>query len=153
MQAAPGAIDQLPVGWEFASWDPQHPTTAFGAMIKTILRKASGALTCAYNVLANNYEDVNYSSLKGAQGEARDVYRARQQWWIESFRDAFYPVWMSQATLTGMLVLPSRDYRKYTAVKWGPRGWPWLEPLKEIQAAFLACDLPLRARPRLRRGL
>ena len=35
---------------------------------------------------------------------------------------------------TGALALPPDKYEKFTEVAWQPRGWSWVDPLKDQQA-------------------
>jgi capsid protein len=42
--------------------------------------------------------------------------------------------------------LDSRDPRKFLAGKWEPRGWQWVDPLKDVQASILAIGAKLTSR-------
>jgi lambda family phage portal protein len=134
MDAQPGVIDVLPQGYEFAPWDPQHPTTAFAPFLKVIMRDIASGLGANYNALANDYEGVNYSSMRSGLLIERDMWRELQAWWEVEFLLPVYAEWLNMALLTGALKLPSSDYRDYLDVSFEPRGWSWVDPLKEVQA-------------------
>lgn len=146
IEASPAGMEKLPVGWEFTPWNPDHPVTAFAAFIKTVLRKIAGGLGVSYNSIASDLEGVNYSSLKNGLGGERDAWRILQRWWVGAFLQEVYREWMSWAMLSGALRLDSRDHRRYGAARWAARGWPWIEPLKEMQAAVLAIGNGLGSR-------
>ncbi len=149
MDASPGTMEELPPGWKFAGWDPTHPTAAFEMFVKTILRKIASAWGVSYNGLANDLEGVNYSSLRSGLLLERDYWRTIQEDWIDLFLDPVFAVWINAALLTGEVRLPSRDFRDYLdAVTWKPRGWAWVDPLKEIQAAEKAIQLGISSRTR-----
>ena len=50
------------------------------------------------------------------------------------------------ALLTGGLKLDSRDPSRYSEGKWIPRGWQWVDPYKETQAAVLGIGAQLLTR-------
>jgi len=69
-----------------------------------------------------------------------------QQWIIESFLQPVFEDWLKMALLSGELVLDSRDPSKFLAGKWEPRGWQWVDPLKDVQAAILGIGAGLTSR-------
>lgn len=146
MDASPGNIEELPVGSEFQGWDPQHPTAAFPDFIKAATRRISTGLRVSYNALANDLENVNYSSIRSGLLIERDQWKLLQQWWIDRFRVPVYRGWLEAALLSNQIVLDSRDPRKFHAVKWQPRGWQWVDPLKDVQASTLAIENRLDTR-------
>lgn len=149
VDAAPGSTEALPPGWEFAAWDPQHPTTAYGDFVKALLRKLTAGLKASYNLVANDLEGVNYSSLRSGRLAECDVWRIYQAMWRFAFRRRVYSAWLRNATLSGTLALPSVDYRLYDRPLWTPRGWPWVDPLKEVMATILAVKNLLGSRTKL----
>lgn len=146
MDAEPGTVETLPPGMEFVPWSPEHPSTAFPPFVKQILRETACGLRVSYNALANDLEGVNYSSMRSGLLIERDWWRVLQRWWIECFLDRVYRDWLSTALLAGELVLDTRDPRRFEEVKWQPRGWAWVDPLKDVQAAILAISAGLGSR-------
>jgi capsid protein len=44
-------------------------------------------------------------------------------------------MWLRQAVLSGRIDLSVRDEDEVISqIKWHPRGWPWVDPLKDMQA-------------------
>ncbi len=136
--AAPGSIETLPPGMEFQAWSPDHPTTAFEAYTKAILRQIASGLGVSYHSLTNDLENVNYSSIRSGLLIERDTYRRLQQMFVDRFYMPIYEAWMENALLAGAIDVPSRDANKYSFVEFIPRGWQWVDPLKDVNAAILA---------------
>lgn len=146
MEANPGSIAQLPPGAEFQSWDPTHPTNAFGDFVKSILRKISTGFRVSYNALANDLEGVNYSSIRSGLLIERDHWRSEQRWWIDTFLRPVYERWLEQAVLASAVKVDSRSFAKLLEAKWRPRGWQWVDPLKDVQASIAAVQSGLGSR-------
>jgi len=155
MEAEPGTFGQLPPGVRFNAWDPQHPTGAFAEFIKAVLRGASAGMGPGYNTLSNNLEDVNYSSLRQGALEERDHYSNIQQWFIEDFHERVYTSWLPLSLLSGATPIPISRLADVSAPKFQPRGWDWVDPLKEVNADIKAIDAGLTSRRRVlaKRGL
>jgi lambda family phage portal protein len=138
MEADPGRIDYLEPGEELQTFDPQHPNAVFKDFVKVILRGVSRGLGVSYTSLTGDLEGVNYSSIRWGMLAERDQWKAIQFWYLTQFHRRVYRDWVSMALLTGALVLDSRLAADYTCVQWRPRGWAWVDPLKDIQAQVLA---------------
>lgn len=149
MDASPGTMEQLPPGYEFQSFDPQHPTSAFPAFIKSIWRLIASGLGVSYNALANDLENVNYSSIRSGLLIERDGWKCKQTLFAQKVLQPIYEKWLACSLLSGAVVLDSRDPSKFLAVKWQARGWAWVDPLKDVQASILAANNGLDSRTRL----
>jgi len=112
----------------------------------TLLRQVATGLGVSYNALASDLVGVNYSSLRSGLLIERDLWRRLQSWMIESFLERVFEEWLDLALLSGELVLDSRDPSKFLAGVWEPRGWQWVDPLKDVQASLLAIDGGLASR-------
>ena len=148
MDAEPGTFHELPAGMGVETFTPDHPTAAFPAFVKAILRSVATGLGISYNVLANDLEGVNFSSIRAGLIDERDHYRTLQQWMIDHFHKRVYAEWLPWAMLAGRL--DSRvPLARYQAVRWQPRGWQWVDPLKDINAAIKGVDASLNSRQRI----
>jgi len=145
-EATPGVMKQLPKGWDFKQWSPEHPTSAFAPFVKGTLRKVASGLAMSYNALTSDLEGVNYSSMRSGLLVERDSWRCLQTWWVGRFRQRIYRNWLSSALLSGQLKLDTRDFTRYLEVQWHPRGWSWVDPLKDVTAAVLAITYGLGSR-------
>lgn len=135
-EATPGTFEQLPDGVNFTAFDPQHPTSAYADFTRAVLRGAASGLNVAYNTLANDLEGVNFSSIRSGVLEEREQWRVIQNWLAEQLLDDVYDEWLPWQIDFGTLkMLPAhKTESKYSAITWEPRGWQWVDPLKDTKA-------------------
>jgi len=133
-EAEPGMFENLPTGVTFNQYDPQHPNSNYGAFIKFVLRGAAAGLNVSYNGIASDLESVNYSSLRQGAIEERDSWRCLQTWFIQHFHNPVFERWLDRALLTQEIALPFAKFDKFNAPGWQPRGWAWVDPMKEVKA-------------------
>lgn len=139
MEAEPGTFHQLPQGVRFEQWDPAHPTTAFGDFEKSVLRGIAAGLGVSYHSLANDLTQTSYSSIRQGAIEDREFYKQLQRFMIDHFIMPIYAEWLESAMTYGSVQIPLRRYGKfYNASMFQPRGFSWIDPLKEINAHVIA---------------
>ena len=139
MSAEPGTFHQLPDGMDFKQFDPSHPTTAFADFEKAILRGIASGLGVSYTSLANDLEGVSYSSIRQGALEDRDFYKTLQQFMIQHFVEPVFREWLAMAMTTQALNLPINKFDKFAdSVEFRARGFAWVDPQKEINAAVIA---------------
>jgi len=143
MEAAPGQFEMLPPGYRFQPWDPQHPNNAFEAFTRAMLRGVSASLGCSYATLSADLAQTNYSSLRQGALSERDMWRLLQAWMIEAFLRPVFMAWLGMAMTTGALALPMSKWRKFAQPTFQPRGWDWVDPLKEVNAAIAEIEMGL----------
>jgi len=144
--AEPGHFERLPAGVDIATWDPQHPSGQFAPFAKAMLRGAAVGTGTSYNLFASDLESVNYSSLRQGALNERDEWRALQRWQCSVFCAPVYGEWLRLALTTGALALPAEKFAKFDAPEFQPRGWVWVDPLKEIEAEERAVALRVKSR-------
>ena len=145
MEAEPGQFDQLPDGLKFQAWDPQHPTTAFEGFRKAMLRRVASGLTMSYNTLANDLENVNYSSLRDGKITERDGYRVIQDFMVATYKRPIYLAWLQWTIDLGLIKinrgigspLPAAKYEKFAEHSFIPRRWQMVDPLKDAKALVM----------------
>ena len=145
MDVEPGSIEILPQGYSIASFDPSHPSTAFGDFVKSCLRGISSGLGVSYNSLANDLENVNYSSIRAGLIEEREEWKSIQRWFVQWFITPVFSDWLRMAASSGALTngritLPATKLDKWNQPTWIARRWPWVDPLKDMQASVLAVE-------------
>jgi lambda family phage portal protein len=149
IEAQPGVIEQLPPGVEFQAWSPEHPASAFPMFVKAMLRFVASSLGVSYNALASDLEGVNYSSMRSGLLVERDQWKMLQSFMKEQMLQPIFESWISMALLSAALVLDSRDPSRFLAGKWEPRGWMWVDPLKDVQSGILGIGAGLTSRANL----
>lgn len=149
MDIEPGMATRLPVGLRANAPDATHPTSAYSPFIKTNLRAIAAGWGVSYNALAQDLENVNYSSLRGGSIQERDTYKRGQRLVGRGFCRPVFRRWLPMASLTGAVTLPSMEAKRWMRDHWQPRGFQWVDPLNDMQAAQLGISLGLTTRTKL----
>lgn len=136
----PAMIKELGPGETFEGWNPQRPNTGLDPFLRLMLRGLSAAIGISYESLSNDYSQANYSSSRLALLNERDTWKGHQQWFIDHALQPIFDDWLEMAVYAGALQLPDFELNRtrYRAVRWIPRGWDWVDPLKEVMAARAA---------------
>jgi len=140
--AEAGTFHQLPAGVDFKAFDPTHPTSAFADFEKSILRGIAGGLGVSYTSLANDLEGTSYSSIRQGALEERDNYRTLHRFVIDHFIDPFFRDWMGHVMDFGIIPIsgPTKVSKFTNGISWRARGFQWVDPLKEINAAVVGLN-------------
>jgi lambda family phage portal protein len=99
-----------------------------------------------YFTLAEDLEGVNYSSARIGLMSERDTWRGIQNFQKEHLQRRVFIAWLKSAMLTGALPIRARDLKRLQEPVFQPRGWRWVDPLKEVQASVLAINNGLDTR-------
>lgn len=148
-EAEPATFKRLPIGMDFQQWEPNQPTTSFSEFDKAMLRSIATGLESSYSSLTGDLSDVNYSSIRQGKLDERDVWRVLQGVVIEGLLERVFVEWFKWAITTGALELPSRNLARWKDHEWQPRGWDWVDPLKDIAAIEKALANRLTSRTRV----
>lgn len=133
----PGKIERLGEGESYVDVSPSRPGGQFDPFMKVMLRGVSAGIGISYELVSKDYSMSNYSSTRQSLLEDRANWRVLQRWMIRAFHQRVFEEFMDMAYLSGQLDLPlyATQPELYTYVKWMPRGWSWIDPLKEVEAA------------------
>jgi lambda family phage portal protein len=138
MEAEPGTFQQLPAGVNFQTFDPTHPTSAFADFEKAVLRGIASGLGVSYTSLANDLEGVSYSSIRQGSLEDRDQWKVVQDYLVQHFVEPVYRAWLMSVMEDGVINLPASKFDKFAdATVFRARGFSWVDPLKEMNAAVV----------------
>ena len=138
-----GTIQSLPQGYDLKMIDPTHPTSAFSDFNKAVLRGIASGVGLSYEALSNDLEGTSYSSIRQGALLERDQFKNDQQFMIDHFVDKVFKLWLRWSMETGSLMMNGLSigidkYNKFAeAVQWRGRGFQWVDPLKEINAAVV----------------
>ena len=146
IEATPGSFDMIPSGYDLKTFDPDYPTSTYESGHKVFMQQLANGLNVSSPTLSNNYSDVNYSSLRQALLEDREGWRCIQAEMIDGFYQPLFDEWYEWTTGTGILNVPSSKRTSIPEIEWQPRGWPWVDPLKEVKAHVEAINARLRTR-------
>lgn len=145
----PATVTELDPGQHFNGFDPSQPHAVYPDFTRTILRRMASGLGISYESLSNDLSAANYSSARVGLMIERELWKLLQKWWVRSMLHPIYQTWLETAFLTGALDLPGGDWREFAAVKWVPRGWPWVDPKNDVEASEKELGLGLNSHTRL----
>lgn len=132
----PGVFKYLQPGETVSVPNNTRPGGQFSPFMKMQIRGAAAGVGCSAEMLSKDFSESNYSSSRLALLADRDNWRSVQDWMIENFHQQVFEGWLEMAVLSGELNIPDYEInpKKYESVRWMPRGWAWVDPLKEVSA-------------------
>jgi lambda family phage portal protein len=154
-EVEPGMLEQLPAGYTFEQFNPSEPGGDFDPFMSRTLKGFASALDVSYHHLASDLAGVNYTSSRTGELSDRDTWRTLQDWMIETFNENIFVDWLDTQLLAGLLVfnngnlLPYSKFDKFCAPCWVPRGWTWVDPLKDVNASIRELEFGLTTRTRI----
>jgi len=133
------AIDLTGTGATLNNHTPTHPTNAFDPFTKQSGRLIASGFNVPYHSLFNDLSGVNYSSARIGEMEVREFWMEMQTSFIDNVTEPIYDAWLGAALLNQAVALPFSDRKRFCGefIKWEPRRWPWIDPLKDVQANTL----------------
>ncbi len=133
-----GKAVEMPTGQHMKNNTPTHDPQ-FEPFIKNSNRQIASGMNVAYHKLANDLAGINYSSGRLGELEERDFWMEMQSHFIDSVLEVIYEDWLAAGLMWGGIELPLSDRKRFSgaAVKWEPRRWAWIDPLKDVQANTL----------------
>ncbi len=139
IQIENGVVQELAPGETLKYHQPVRPNTALDPFLRYMLREVAAGCGVSYESLSRDYSQTTYSSGRLAILDDRDTWRVLQMWWLRNFRMPLHKAWVNAASLSGALsAVPPEQYmperEKFEAVKFKPRGWSWVDPVKEVNA-------------------
>lgn len=139
MDVEPGKMTALPQGYRFEAFNPNTSSTDFVGFERQMIRSMAAGLGVSYFDLAMDLSDVSYSSIRQGALSDRDFYRGLQSFFIERFVMPVYAQWLQNLFDFGEIGIPDYRYEKFLdASSFRGRGWSWVDPQKEIDAAIKA---------------
>jgi len=136
VELSPGSVDVLYGGWDFKSYDPQHPSQNFPPYVKAMKRNIANGLDVAYNGFANDLESVNFSSMRGGVLDERDAWMDAQETLIENFLKPEFAKWLRvQMLMRDWKIGINADWENCSV--WLARRWQWVDPRADAEANLI----------------
>jgi len=145
-EMSPGMIAYVNNAKDFSSIVPTRPGSTFAPTTSLMLRGMGAGVGLPYEFVAQDYSQVNYSSVRAAILAAQRLFRARQALLFHGFSHPDYELILEEAFLRGRLVGVDDFYGKrrlWCAAEFAAPEWEWVDPLKEVQAKILAIQAHL----------
>lgn len=136
----PGTVVPAYPGWKFSSHTPADVGPNFDVFVKHQLHGLAAGMGLPFEELAWDFSESTYSSARQAMLQhRRRIEPLRHHVLVFQFCRAVWTAWMDAAVASGALRAPgyATRRREYQRVKWIAQGWPWIDPLKDGQAAEL----------------
>lgn len=151
MEAEPGSARVLPGGYEFQAWEPKHPTANYAGFMRVVKRTVARAFGRSYASLTGDLSDVNFSSMRTDRVREIEQNRMHQQdLLIDQLCAPVFAEWVRMAALTGQLGNVGMDAEQMvTFATWQCKGWPWIDPLKDVTASQMQLNMGLTSPQRL----
>jgi lambda family phage portal protein len=139
----PGQFRYLNPGEKIEIPNLSAPDAQYEMFVRQKTRRFAAGLGVSYETISRDFSQTNYSSSRLSLLEDREHWKMIQIYLIETFHQRVYQEWLSASVLAGELNLPDYELRpdRYEgAAHWQPRGWSWVDPLKEANAYALMED-------------
>lgn len=146
MDVEPGTAQSLPQDWTVANYTPPYPNIQTGDFRKAMLRGIATPLGMSYNTLGNDLESVNFSSARVGLFEEREGWKFLQSWYAEGLWEPIFGDWLETALAEQAINLPLAKFAKFNRPIFKARRWPFIDPLKEVEAAKAAISLRIGSR-------
>jgi lambda family phage portal protein len=145
-----GVIEEMPFGKTLKFFDPQVPGANYGEFRKSHLRKIAAGLGVIYNSLSSDFESYNYSSARAAKDVENDWWRELQRFYADHVLANVFEEWLPYAilsdTIPGASILQTELI--LANIEWQGRGFPYVDPTKEVGSSLNAIDGGLTSRRR-----
>ena len=148
-----GQFEQLPSYVDdVIGFSSDYPPANFEEFEKRMIRGMSAGFGVQYHALSNDLEGVNFSSSKAGELQQRPIWQEFQELIIEEFLDYHVEGWGLMATLRPDLPMDRAKLAKMLnddAYEFVPKGWDWVDPVKEMQANESALKHGLTTRAKI----
>lgn len=135
----PGRFWRLAPGEGLAPLPLEYPSETYGPFIQNMRRSQAIGLNVDYASLTGDLSQVNFSSIRAGLVATRDSWRVVQHWFITHLHRRVFTVWAQQAALYGQITA-AESKAAIAGQQWKPRGWKWVDPRAEVEAAAVAVD-------------
>lgn len=149
---APGSFPQLAPGQTLKIHDPKRPGSTFEPYTLLTIREIGAALDLPLELLFLDWSKSNYSNARAAILDARRGFQKRQRKLVREHSQPIYAAWIEELFLRGMLPAWVTDFygnvQLWTAARWIPDGFRWVDPSKEGANAEIQLDRGMTSVPR-----
>lgn len=137
MEAEAGVFENIG-NLQFKEFNPQYPHEQYPHFKKAGIRRFASGLGAQYETLANDRENVNYTSIRHGTLEDRETWKTIQEFLINAFVRPDREQWLKMALTVGAIKIGrtplSRAYTDYLPARYQPRRWDWVDPSKDMDA-------------------
>lgn len=146
---APGLFQELDPGEEVQFSTPPE-AAGYADFMRQQLYGVAAATNVPYEVITGDMRSVNDRTVRLILQEFRRRIQAWQhQIVVFQLGRRVWRTWMDRAALSGALPVPNEYWTNpepWIAVEWKPQGWPYMNPVQDVQANSEAVRNGFRSR-------
>ena len=145
----PGQWVRLGPGEDVRMSSPPGVDNSFDSFWYRVCLELAAATGLPYSVVTGDLRQASYGSQRAGLVEfRRRMEQTQHAIFVFQLCRPVWQRWCADAVLAGAIDLPGFASRPgdFTAVKWIPPRWDWIDPLKDLQAEKLAVDAGFKAR-------
>lgn len=145
MDVSAGSMEDIGAK-EFQQFAPEFPSQQHAMVVDTTSHAFSSGLGTDYASITNDLGDTSYSSARVGLLDVRELWKVRQEKFMEKICEPVFTFWMQYAILSGSLALPISKFDKFNQPVFIGRRWGWVDPLKDIMASALEVEYGFSSR-------
>lgn len=138
MGLEPGLTQMLEPGQDIKFSDPPKPADTYPDFMRQQLFGVAAATGVPYEVITGDLSKVNDRTVRVIlNGFRRYLMQTQHQVVAFQLCRVIWRAWLDQVFLSGVLPIPAAyvdDPDPWAKVKWVPQGWPYLNPVQDVQA-------------------
>lgn len=140
IDSTPLSFNRLLPGEKLTQFKTDSPNQNHPAFAKTILTGEAAGYDVNYFELSGDMEAINFSSARVGLEESRNNWRALQDFVSTALCREVYHSWARSALLARALKITAKEFNEIQNPSWRPRGWSYIEPLKDINATVTSLE-------------
>jgi len=142
-------MQELAPGEEVEFATPPGAGNDYASFMRQQLMAAAASVGMPYEVLTGDLREVSDRVLRVLLNEFRRAIE-QLQWniFIHQYCNRVWAWWIDACALAGAIPMPDfhRTRREYLRVRWVPQGWPYINPVQDVNAQKLAIRAGLTSR-------
>jgi lambda family phage portal protein len=151
MGLEPGLFQELAPGEEVTFSDPPDAGQTYPDFMRQQLLGVAAATGVPYEVITGDLSQVNDRTVRVIlNGFRRHLMQTQHQIIAYQLCRAVWQAWLQQVMLSGALPIPADAYtadpEPWAKVRWVPQGWPYLNPVQDVEAQKAAIRAGLTTR-------
>ena len=135
-------LEELPMGYDFKSFDPSVPSMEQHTYRGEMVKNALAGIGIDYASATGDLRQVNYSSMRHGALSARDNYRLWQRDTQHLVAAPTLRQLLMHGAMFGQLTLQDeRSLIQAKACDWRHKAWQWVDPIKDAQASQMLMSM------------
>jgi len=142
-----GSLIELPAGVTFRPVSYGDSSEDYDKFRKNALRSIASGVGMNYNTLSQDLEHANYSSIRFGKEPEIDWAQRLQAFMIDTVKQRVFAAWAECAMLADIIPVDiDQLVQVISGAYWRPRGFEYIDPLKDVQADMFAISFGLNTR-------